>query len=164
MSSVFCISRRCLALPLVLSQYDKILFFAQTAVNRMFEQINDTLTRGLQASPLVNSRAGALSDDMTHVRLGIALFATSLAFYFRGERYKVVIHSCPCQSTMCRPMTVGYSQYIQYAVHPIFRYKRGRNYDVRGESGSIIFAMYISPVSSFQRYHNPKAICPIFFF
>lgn len=41
----------------------------QGAVQRMFVQINETLTRGLQASPLVNNRAGALADDISHVRL-----------------------------------------------------------------------------------------------
>eukprot|EP00752_Nemacystus_decipiens_P016776 g15013.t1 len=40
----------------------------QGAVQRMFEQINETLNRGLQASPLVNNRAGALADDVSQVR------------------------------------------------------------------------------------------------
>ncbi|CAM9263383.1 unnamed protein product [Scytosiphon promiscuus] len=40
----------------------------RNAVQRMFEQINDTLTRGLQASPLVNNRATAFAEDVSHVR------------------------------------------------------------------------------------------------
>lgn len=37
----------------------------------MFEQINQTLTRGLQASTVVNNQTGPLADDISHVRYEI---------------------------------------------------------------------------------------------
>lgn len=43
----------------------------------MFEQINKTLTSGLEASPLVNNRAGQLAEDVSHVRLAKNCVAVS---------------------------------------------------------------------------------------
>lgn len=64
----------------------------QTAVQRMFEQINDTLTRGLQGSPLVNNRANALADDVAQMRYAFPILAREAPIWSLMLVQRATIH------------------------------------------------------------------------